>query len=175
VSNPAIPPGQSAWFEAMTGKTLTGLYGPPGAPSGKRLIRYLFKRDNGICGICKRLVTTWKGDMRPSVDHIVPRSKGGKHEMSNLQLSHLWCNQSKSNRLQPRQRDDERTVSPMTTAKQRGWRPDWLKPTTWDQRHQAAVLARAKHDAKRTGVPVPMSLLCPHGRDPAWPDAGRKW
>ena len=37
----------------------------------------------------------------PVIDHILPVSKGGKHERSNLQLAHWRCNTIKGNRVEP--------------------------------------------------------------------------
>lgn len=54
----------------------------------------LFKRDKGICGICKEECTMNEG----SIDHIVPISKGGAHTWNNVQLAHLPCNIRKGNR-----------------------------------------------------------------------------
>ncbi|NKU01807.1 hypothetical protein GS918_28205 [Rhodococcus hoagii] len=33
---------------------------------------------------------------RASIDHKLPRSRGGTNDPQNLQLTHLWCNQVKS-------------------------------------------------------------------------------
>ncbi|WP_442972484.1 HNH endonuclease [Rhodococcus sp. BH5] len=55
----------------------------------------LLQRDGNSCGICSepidmKLVSP---DMqRASVDHILPYSKGGTHDLGNLQLAHLYCN-----------------------------------------------------------------------------------
>jgi hypothetical protein len=62
------------------------------------LLDYLTKRDHGRCGICHKLVRAVAGDMKPSIDHIQPRSLGGSDELANLQLAHLKCNRQKSNR-----------------------------------------------------------------------------
>jgi 5-methylcytosine-specific restriction endonuclease McrA len=35
--------------------------------------------------------------MSPSLDHILPLSKGGTHEPRNVQLAHLGCNVRKYN------------------------------------------------------------------------------
>jgi hypothetical protein len=59
------------------------------------------KRDGTECKICGDEVDLNAGPKDPfrgSVDHIVPRSRGGSNDPSNLQLSHLWCNQVKSDR-----------------------------------------------------------------------------
>lgn len=62
----------------------------------------LFERDGGVCQICgepcewsdgeTRSGTFIAGERYPSVDHIVPLSKGGKHAWSNVQLAHRSCN-----------------------------------------------------------------------------------
>lgn len=53
---------------------------------------------SGSCGICDEPIdraTKYPHPLSPSVDHIVPLSKGGTHEQSNLQWAHLVCNQRK--------------------------------------------------------------------------------
>jgi len=66
--------------------------------SKKELITYLIKRDRGRCGICHRPVRAKTGPRRPSIDHITPLSRGGKHVLENLQVAHYVCNLSKGNR-----------------------------------------------------------------------------
>ncbi|RVW06740.1 HNH endonuclease [Rhodococcus spongiicola] len=68
--------------------------------------RQLALRDGAICGICggdvdMSLSRKDDGAMCPSVDHIVPRSLGGSHDPSNLQLAHMVCNMRKSDRVRP--------------------------------------------------------------------------
>ena len=48
----------------------------------------LFKRDNGICGICENPVDF----PQVSIDHIKPVSEGGQHSWDNVQLTHYICN-----------------------------------------------------------------------------------
>ena len=56
------------------------------------------------CAICHRRVDiTLKSGTRgsrrgPSVDHIIPRSKGGSDDPVNLRLTHWGCNQKRGNR-----------------------------------------------------------------------------
>lgn len=65
------------------------------------------ERDGGVCQICGELTdesdfemvmgsdgreTFVAGGRYPSVDHIVPKSVGGGHEMSNLRTTHRDCN-----------------------------------------------------------------------------------
>lgn len=69
-----------------------------GTGSPLLLLSYLIKRDRGRCGICRKRVAALRGPMRPSIDHIVPLSKGGGHELANVQLAHYQCNLRKGNR-----------------------------------------------------------------------------
>lgn len=63
----------------------------------------LIERDGGVCHICGMKVdkrkkpgsrTAKRGDMSryPTVDHIVPISRGGETSWSNVKLAHLSCN-----------------------------------------------------------------------------------
>lgn len=56
-----------------------------------------------ICGICGKPVDfsyTYPHPLSPTVDHIIPVSKGGHpSDIQNLQLAHRCCNREKSDRL----------------------------------------------------------------------------
>ena len=69
----------------------------------KMSARELAERDGTDCGICGLPVdvtlTRADGLDCPSVDHVLPRSRGGTHDPSNLQLAHLVCNMRKSDRV----------------------------------------------------------------------------
>jgi hypothetical protein len=54
----------------------------------------IYKRDQGICQICKRPVR--RADM--SIDHIQPLIAGGKDEARNVRLVHLLCNKRRGHR-----------------------------------------------------------------------------
>ena len=66
----------------------------------------LFKRDNGVCYLCGGKCNTEDyivrdnvfiaGDWYPSIDHVVPLVKGGKHAWNNIKLAHRICNSKKS-------------------------------------------------------------------------------
>lgn len=60
-------------------------------------IAYLRRRDRNRCGICRKPVRAKTGPMRPSMDHIIPLSRGGTHELANVQLAHYRCNLAKHN------------------------------------------------------------------------------
>lgn len=68
----------------------------------------LYHRDGGVCYLCGRLCD-WKdftmkeetfiaGSTYPSIDHVKPLSKGGKHSWGNVKLAHFVCNSLKSDK-----------------------------------------------------------------------------
>jgi 5-methylcytosine-specific restriction endonuclease McrA len=62
----------------------------------------IYERDIWLCGLCSVPVDpecSWPDPMSPSLDHILPLSKGGTHTYENVQLAHLACNVSKGNRI----------------------------------------------------------------------------
>lgn len=66
----------------------------------------LFKRDRGVCYLCGDVCDWTDGEERdgafiagphyPSIDHIVPVSKGGTHTWDNIKLACRQCNWMKS-------------------------------------------------------------------------------
>lgn len=63
----------------------------------------LVRRDGTQCGICGTdvdLSISWPDPQCPSVDHIIPRAKGGTNDPKNLQLAHMNCNSGKRDHLQ---------------------------------------------------------------------------
>jgi len=55
----------------------------------------VLERDGWVCGICTEPISraaTYPDPMQPSLDHIVPMSKGGSHTYSNVQAAHHRCN-----------------------------------------------------------------------------------
>ena len=67
----------------------------------------LIERDGGVCALCGEPVdandyimdgeTFIAGNNYPSVDHIIPLSRGGCHTWNNVQLAHRVCNSRKGN------------------------------------------------------------------------------
>lgn len=69
-------------------------------------LKKLWNRDGGICQICG-MPCNWEdkaygasGPTHPSIDHIVPLSKGGSHTWGNVQLAHHYCNSIKSDSVE---------------------------------------------------------------------------
>ena len=52
--------------------------------------------DSRICGVCTEFIAD-----KYHLDHIIPLSKGGLHEVGNIQLTHPLCNLKKYNKLVP--------------------------------------------------------------------------
>lgn len=62
----------------------------------------LLERNGDRCGICGEKVDAglrFPHPDSPSVDHIIPVTKGGEHSMANCQLAHLGCNARKGDRV----------------------------------------------------------------------------
>lgn len=69
----------------------------------------LIKRDNNICYICGKPCDgsdfvvkngyTICGNQYPSIDHVIPASKGGTHTWNNVRLAHRLCNSYKCDSL----------------------------------------------------------------------------
>lgn len=75
-------------------------------------LKRLFEKSEGVCALCGGRCS-WgdhymtdngafvAGATYPSIDHIIPISKGGLHEWSNIQLAHFYCNTLKGNNTTP--------------------------------------------------------------------------
>ncbi len=60
-------------------------------PKDKRL--RIWERDRGCCWICGRPVSYWE----MTLDHFIPKSKGGSNDEDNLRASHEACNNARGN------------------------------------------------------------------------------
>ncbi|MFP4219604.1 MAG: HNH endonuclease [Phormidium sp.] len=60
--------------------------------------RYVYERDNFTCVACGKT----HQQARLTIDHIIPVSKGGSNDLSNLQTLCFTCNRLKSNHADPR-------------------------------------------------------------------------
>jgi hypothetical protein len=59
-------------------------------------IRRISERDGYLCFICKE---PFGKKEKPTIDHWIPISKGGKWDISNLRLAHRSCNFWKADRV----------------------------------------------------------------------------
>ena len=60
--------------------------------------RYVYERDDFTCVACGKT----HQEAQLTIDHIIPVSKGGSHDLSNLQTLCFTCNRLKSNHADPR-------------------------------------------------------------------------
>lgn len=82
-----------AWYEWYWYRNLNPLSPRDNLPRGMR--EAVIARDGLRCGLCGR-------DVHPAdihIDHIHPRSLGGRDELDNLQVTHAICNMRKGNRV----------------------------------------------------------------------------
>ena len=63
--------------------------------AGIRFRQRLYIRDRGVCQICLRPVSLEEF----TIDHVIPKSKGGPDKQENLQIAHDECNQKKSDKV----------------------------------------------------------------------------
>lgn len=68
-------------------------------------LKHLIERDGLTCAICGKPCDPndkkWNrrcGPMYPTIDHIIPMSKGGGHTWDNVQVAHMICNTRKQDK-----------------------------------------------------------------------------
>lgn len=63
----------------------------------------VFKNSDGVCVLCSETIDfalVHPDPKSPSIDHIIPISKGGGHLYANLRVVHLICNVRRGNRTE---------------------------------------------------------------------------
>jgi len=65
----------------------------------KTKYRKLFDAQEGMCYLCNEPLSIFDC----TVDHVVPKSRGGKDSIRNLLLAHSMCNTEKANRVPTKQ------------------------------------------------------------------------
>lgn len=103
--------GQHEHYCTQCGEVFTGgrfaLVCPTCRPRNRawtrRMMLHLLARDGADCQLCGGVISFDIGlnpndDQAPSVDHVVPFSKGGKAEPENFRLAHKICNTKRGNR-----------------------------------------------------------------------------
>lgn len=65
----------------------------------RRLRRQLRQRDGDDCHLCRApmVFNNHESDLYATIDHVLPRSAGGRHDLENLKLAHRRCNQRRGN------------------------------------------------------------------------------
>lgn len=95
--------GNPAWTDARRETYHRRRALKKGASTGNRVVfSEICERDNWLCGICGDPVgrdVPWPDPLSPSLDHVIPLTKGGLHDPANVQLAHLRCNVSKGAKL----------------------------------------------------------------------------
>lgn len=64
-------------------------------------VREVYEKDGGRCQLCKKKIDwsiRWPDPMSMSVDHIIPISKGGTDDITNVQATHFHCNSKRQNK-----------------------------------------------------------------------------
>lgn len=71
-----------------------------GSSRTRRKKRLLIERDGGHCKFCNvQLTLDINAPNQMSLDHVVPRSKGGSNDITNLQLLCRICNTAKADKI----------------------------------------------------------------------------
>lgn len=77
---------------------------------GRRISRLrteVVARHGTVCWICGEPITGLV-----SLDHVVPRSKGGSDDVENLRPAHFGCNSARGNRMRAK-----RKLVPLNTSR----------------------------------------------------------
>lgn len=69
-----------------------------------RLIQRLVFAQKFVCALCDKPFGHDKS-LRPTIDHKIPKSKGGTNAPSNLQATHAICNELKGDAILPERKD----------------------------------------------------------------------
>lgn len=64
-------------------------------PTGVGIRRLLWIAQDGRCGICGEKV----GHLPRTIDHVMPKSRGGADRVGNAVIAHRHCNEQKDSRL----------------------------------------------------------------------------
>ncbi len=91
--------------------------------------RNLFRRDRATCQYC----AAQPGPAELTIDHVVPRSRGGLSSWTNCVLACVMCNTRKANRTPP-----EARMALRRTPRKPAWHgplvaPAGDRPVSWDQ------------------------------------------
>jgi hypothetical protein len=162
---------------------------PPPSVQNREVIDMYGRRDGMTCGICGEVIEEvtdagwfspysapvdnhyWEQDaQRLSLDHIVPKSKGGSDYPTNLRAAHISCNKGRGDRAvftlrngfgsvsdsQSDSVNDSVTASPIVDAgrEEEGKRKGSSSSLEGDSFTQALVILVRKRRESRSGAPV---------------------
>lgn len=69
--------------------------------SAKPAVFGMLAEQDGICPLCDRRINPNRtGSAAPTIDHIVPKARGGANARSNMQIVHRQCNRLKADMTQ---------------------------------------------------------------------------
>jgi 5-methylcytosine-specific restriction endonuclease McrA len=86
----------------------------------------IFARDHYVCQYCQKMFT--KDDL--TIDHIIPRSKGGATTWDNIVACCVPCNARKADRTLAEARERYPQDGKRWTLKHKPVKPKWLNPAT---------------------------------------------
>lgn len=78
--------------------------------SKKKILDSLVKQQKNRCYLCEELIVVYsynggrQENNKATIDHVVPRSKGGANEISNMAAACFECNQIKDSHVMPKTR-----------------------------------------------------------------------
>jgi HNH endonuclease len=89
------------------------------------VVQFLIERDGDFCYLCGKSFEKLSEDHWEdyTIDHVIPKSRGGLDHVTNYKLAHFPCNQEKDDRLFL----EDGTLEPKRKSKrvQKGERPDY--------------------------------------------------
>lgn len=139
-------------------------------------LKTLYKRDKGICYICggkcdfkdhtRDGSNFISGPTYPSVDHIVPLARGGKHSWDNIKLAHHLCNAKKSDILPSELELDVEINDAYALARKVSPRKKQVKQFTKDGK-LIATYESTIEASKQTGLKAKGIQNCARGERPS--------
>jgi predicted nucleic acid-binding Zn ribbon protein len=130
----------------------------------------LYRRDSGVCYLCGGqcdwndiiMERNCVGRNYPSIDHIVPVSRGGLHAWNNVRLAHFGCNLEKSDSLIP---DVEKLIPKNAYQFKRNVRPRKRKTLQFAKDMTLIAEYESTAEAERiTGIAQKKIQDCARGR-----------
>lgn len=90
--------GEGGWlFQVIDDKAAERGLVTPREHSRRPILNRLLDRDGPLCAYCEAPTSLVYPD--PHIDHVVPRSRGGGNELSNLVIACPRCNMAKGSKL----------------------------------------------------------------------------